>query len=145
MRTVPSPVPPVNGIRQRQALQPVQLLRVACEAGIEDLLRGYAVLAVTTGDDSDNDTRVYWLKADIGHTRHVISFELTEFTSNARYHLPADLGTCDCPDHSFREKRPGGCKHMVALRQALLQVTRPQEDPVVEAVAAEDDASEASP
>jgi hypothetical protein len=101
------------------------LLRVVCEAGIEDLLRGHAVLAIATGDDTDSGTRVYWLKADIDRRGRVASFELTQFGTNARYHLPADLSTCDCPDHTFREERPGGCKHMVALRQALLAAVRP--------------------
>jgi hypothetical protein len=26
---------------------------------------------------------------------------------------------CDCPDATYRPNRPGGCKHAVALRQAL--------------------------
>jgi hypothetical protein len=35
------------------------------------------------------------------------------------YDLPADLSGCDCPDHTFHPERPGGCKHMQALRAAL--------------------------
>ena len=35
------------------------------------------------------------------------------------YDLPADLSGCDCPDHAFHPERPGGCKHMSALRAAL--------------------------
>lgn len=31
------------------------------------------------------------------------------------YDLPADLSGCDCPDHTFRPHREGGCKHMAAL------------------------------
>jgi hypothetical protein len=27
--------------------------------------------------------------------------------------------TCDCPDATFRPERPGGCKHVRALRAAL--------------------------
>jgi hypothetical protein len=27
--------------------------------------------------------------------------------------------TCDCPDATFHPERPGGCKHVVALRAAL--------------------------
>jgi hypothetical protein len=80
-------------------------------------------LAITTGDYTHSDTRVYWLKADVDHTGRVASFELTRFGSSEKYRLPADLSSCDCPDHTFREDRPGGCKHMVALRQALTALT----------------------
>jgi hypothetical protein len=92
-------------------------------AGLADLIAGHAVLAITTGDDTDSDTRVYWLKADVDHTGRVASFELTRFGSGEQYHLPADLSSCDCPDHAFREDRLGGCKHMAALRQALILLT----------------------
>jgi hypothetical protein len=27
--------------------------------------------------------------------------------------------TCDCPDATFQPERPGGCKHVAALRAAL--------------------------
>src|SRR5262249_6024226 len=27
--------------------------------------------------------------------------------------------TCDCPDATFHPERPGGCKHIAALRAAL--------------------------
>jgi hypothetical protein len=35
------------------------------------------------------------------------------------YDLPADLSSCDCPDHCFHPERPGGCRHMRALAAAL--------------------------
>src|SRR5215472_6763647 len=35
------------------------------------------------------------------------------------YDLPRDLSGCDCPDHTFHPERPGGCKHMSAMRAAL--------------------------
>jgi hypothetical protein len=35
------------------------------------------------------------------------------------YDLPPDLSGCDCPDRTHKPERPGGCKHMVALRLAL--------------------------
>jgi hypothetical protein len=31
----------------------------------------------------------------------------------------ADPWTCDCPDATFHPERPGGCKHVAALRAAL--------------------------
>jgi hypothetical protein len=52
----------------------------------------------------------------------VTGFELSKFGTDQRYDLPADLSSCDCPDHVYREERPGGCRHMQALRQALVAV-----------------------
>jgi hypothetical protein len=106
----------------RKPLLPVQLLAVSCDGTIADLVAGHAIFVITTGDATDSDTRVYWLKADLDHAGHVTGFELTQFLTNHRYRLPADLGSCDCLDHTFREERPGGCKHQQALRQALLAV-----------------------
>jgi hypothetical protein len=101
---------------------PVRLLRVVCEAGIGDLLAGHAVLAVSVGDESDSDTRVYWLQAHTDQCGHVTSFRLTKFGTGEAHDLPADLSSCSCGDNTFRPERPGGCRHMAALRQALLAV-----------------------
>jgi hypothetical protein len=32
--------------------------------------------------------------------------------------------TCDCPDATFHPERPGGCKHVSALRAALAALAR---------------------
>jgi hypothetical protein len=32
--------------------------------------------------------------------------------------LTANPPRCDCADHTFRPERPGGCRHLVALREA---------------------------
>jgi hypothetical protein len=37
----------------------------------------------------------------------------------AMYDLPLGLSSCDCPDHCFHPERPGGRKHMAAMRAAL--------------------------
>lgn len=31
--------------------------------------------------------------------------------------------TCDCPDGTYCPERPGGCKHIVAVRQAMAKMT----------------------
>jgi hypothetical protein len=107
----------------------VQLLRVTCEAGLDDLIAGRAVLVITTGDVSDSDSKLYWLKADLSYTGHITGFELTKFGQAEAYHLPADCSSCDCPDATFCEERPGGCRHMVAMRQAVLQLGRRAQAP----------------
>jgi hypothetical protein len=121
------PVRPASA--NRPPLQPIQLLRVECQAGIADLIAGHAVLAISVGDDTDSDTRVYWLKADVGHAGKIRSFELTQFGTGVRYELDTDLTSCSCPDHVYREERPGGCKHMRALREALLSMGRASQAP----------------
>ncbi len=88
------------------------------------------MLAIATGDDTDSDSCVYWLRADTDHQGRVTAFELTRFGSGEKYHLPADLSSCDCPDHIYREERPGGCKDMAALRQALSAIITPRDEPV---------------
>jgi hypothetical protein len=148
MPTVPDPRPASQPI-SRKPLLPVNLLRVTCEAGISDLIAGHAVLAITTGDPSDSDTTVFWLKADVdSHSGKVLSFELTKFGSDARYHLPSDLSNCDCPDHIYREERPGGCRHMRALKEALCGMSAgtpwagfSSDDEVIDAATSEDDAA----
>jgi hypothetical protein len=102
MTTLPSRPPAVP-----KPLQPVSLLRVTCEAGIADLIAGHAVQAITTGDETDSDTCVYWLKADAdARTGKIVSFELTTFATGLKYQLPADLSLCSCPDGIYREERP---------------------------------------
>jgi hypothetical protein len=142
MSTVPVPRPPSHQIRQQKPLEPISLLRVECRAGIEDVILGRAVLVIVTGDESDSDTASYWLRADEGRHGHIVSWEITKFGSVEAYRLPADCSSCDCGDHSFREERPGGCRHMVAMRQAVVQLGRTvasSDDDVVEAVAGDDD------
>jgi hypothetical protein len=35
------------------------------------------------------------------------------------YNVAIDLSACDCGDGTYRAARTGGCRHRVALRQAL--------------------------
>jgi hypothetical protein len=141
MSTVPVPRPPSHPIPERKPLQPVQLLRVECRAGIEDVILGRAVLVIVSGDATDSDTAGYWLKADVSHTGHIVSWQLQKFATGERYNLPADCSSCECADHVYREERPGGCRHMVAMRQAVVQLGRMAsgDDDMVEAVAGEGD------
>jgi hypothetical protein len=34
------------------------------------------------------------------------------------YHIDGELWVCDCPDATYRSERPGGCKHVAALKAA---------------------------
>lgn len=45
------------------------------------------------------------------------------------YDLLPNCSACDCADATFRSERPGGCKHCVAVRQALAAIGYPVDDP----------------
>ncbi len=87
----------------------------------QDLIDGAAVLAIVHGDDTDRNEMAYWCQAVLDAGR-VVAFRLREFATGEQYDLPADLSACDCPDRIYRSERPGGCRHQVALRQALATV-----------------------
>jgi hypothetical protein len=84
----------------------------------QDVIDGSAVLSIVSGDDTDRDEVPYWCVALYQGDR-CTGFRLTKFATGEVYDLPRDLSCCDCPDQTYRPERPGGCKHMQALRQAL--------------------------
>jgi hypothetical protein len=108
-----------TGPRQRKPLVAVQVVAsFVGGATREDVIDGAAVLSIASGDDTDRDESAYWCKALFDNER-CTGFRLTKFGGSETYDLPRDLSSCDCPDRNYRPDRPGGCKHMVALRQAL--------------------------
>jgi hypothetical protein len=119
--------------RVRKPLQPVVVLGFfSGGARISEICEGSAVLVIRAGDHTDADEQPYWCEAFFDGAGRVESFHLVKFGSGEKYNLPADLSSCDCPDHTFREERRGGCKHMAALRQALTILTgRPDAAPAV--------------
>jgi hypothetical protein len=116
-----STITPLSPVRQSRPLSPVEV-SATLEATIADLIAGHAVLSIARGDPTDRDVRLYWVKAHLDAEGRITGFELSVFGTDLRYDLPADLSSCDCPDHVYREERPGGCRHMQALRQALVAV-----------------------
>jgi hypothetical protein len=132
----------------RPPLQPVQLLRVDCQAGIADLLAGHAVISISTGAESDSNTTVSRLQAFTDHAGKITCFRLTKFGTGEVYDLDAALESCTCADATYREERPGVCRHRRGLREALLSITEGQDQEpewpderytIVDAVAGEDD------
>jgi hypothetical protein len=120
MPTVPAPAAPVKASRplrrERQLLAPVRVsARFVGGATRQDLLDGAAVLSIRDGDDEE---AAYWCLAVFDAGR-CVSFRLVKFGTGEQYDLPRDLSDCDCPDRVYRPERPGGCRHMAALRQAL--------------------------
>jgi hypothetical protein len=114
----------MNATREsvRRQRKPLLAVNVAAKfvggATRQDIIDGAAVLSIATGDDTDRDETAYWCKAVFDGER-CTGFQLTKFGTGEVYDLPRSLESCDCPDHTYRPARPGGCKHMAALRQAL--------------------------
>ena len=87
---------------------------------LADLFDGCAVLEI----EDDKDLTSYWCQATTDGQGHITCLHLQRFGTGARYELPAALDSCSCPDGIYCSERPGGCRHMVALRQALVNAVR---------------------
>jgi hypothetical protein len=124
--SIPSHAARGNPNRPRKPLSPVSVTaRFVGGATRQDVLDGAAVLSILSGDDTDRDESAYWVRA-IFEADVCTGFRLTKFGTGEVYDLPRNLAGCDCPDHTYKPERPGGCKHMVALKQALPTVSKPQ-------------------
>jgi hypothetical protein len=122
MHTSPCAPARVNPIRQRKPPLPVSVAaHFVGGATRQDLLDGAAVLSIT--DQATGDEAAYWCETSFEGDR-LLGLRLRKFGGEEpAYDLPADLSSCDCPDRTYRAERPGGCRHMAALRQALPTVT----------------------
>ncbi len=106
--------------QQREPLRPVTVrARFGDGTTAEDLAAGRAILVVRDGDGESS----YWCEAHFAGEK-CVGYRLRKFGSGRQYDLPADLSACSCGDRTHRPDRPGGCKHMAALRQALPAVTK---------------------
>ena len=109
--------------RQRKPLLPVNvqatLTGSADPADLPDeLAAGAAILRIVSGDATDSDTRLYWTRILFDHGKP-FAVQLIRFGAHEQYAVNLDTETCDCPDATYQPDRPGGCKHVVALRQTL--------------------------
>ncbi len=82
----------------------------------QDVIDNAAVLSIT--DEATHAEKAYWCAA-IFEGANCIGFRLMAFGSGEVYDLPRDLRSCDCADNTFKPERPGGCRHMAALKLAL--------------------------
>jgi hypothetical protein len=115
--------------RQRQPQKPVHVTgRFVGGTSRDDVINGSAVLSIVSGDATDSDETPYWCKAVFDSDR-CTGFRLTKFGGGEVYDLPRDLSSCNCPDRQWKPYRPGGCKHMAALKQALPTVSRAKPAP----------------
>jgi hypothetical protein len=108
--------------RQRKPLLPVNV-RAYFVGGAtrRDVIDGAAVLSVT--DLTTHEEAAYWCEAVYDGDR-CVGFRLRKLGTGRQYDLPRDLSACVCGDRTHRPERPGGCRHMAALRQALPTVSQ---------------------
>jgi hypothetical protein len=137
---MPSVSSPARGRKaERKPLLPVNVTaRFVGGATQQEVIDGSAVLSIVSGDDTDRDEQPYWCLA-LFERNVCVGFRLTKFGTGEVYDLPRDLSSCDCPDGTYRPERPGGCKHAVALRQALPAVAKDRPAPVVDRKTERDD------
>jgi hypothetical protein len=116
-------------VRQRKPLLPVQVTgKFVGGATRDDVIAGQAVLSIVAGDATDSEESAYWCRA-VFQGDVCTGFRLTKFGTGDVYDVPRSLDTCDCPDRTYKPERPGGCRHMAALRQALPTVAKDQPAP----------------
>jgi hypothetical protein len=89
---------------------------------LADLFTGVAVLEVEGEGKFDS----YWISLRLCPSGHVEGVRVQKFGTGATYDLPADLSSCTCADHVYRERE---CKHMSALRQGLIAVAKQSATP----------------
>ncbi len=117
--------------RQHRPLLPVNvratLTGSATPADLPDeLVRGAAILSIISGDETDPDTRLYWIKFLFDICRQPYAVELLRFDpGHERYVITLEDERCSCPDAVYRSDRPGSCKHVRALKIVLPPVANP--------------------
>jgi hypothetical protein len=92
----------------------------------QDLLDGAAVLGIR---DAAGGETPYWCRAVVRADGQVVAYRLRKMGGDGPEHeLPRTLMGCTCADRKYA-RRPSGCKHMVALRQALAALPAREEAP----------------
>lgn len=120
MTSLASPRPHVNANRKPpQPIAAAGRLLTGHGERLPELFQGNAILEIETAHEMES----YWCGLIIDPAGgHIAGVKLQKFATGERYNLPATLDDCDCPDAIYRPDRVDGCKHQVALRQALLAV-----------------------
>ncbi len=106
----------MNTTRERKPLAPVNpavlLLSYNATAGSGLISIDGTVYTLTRHTDRGRTTgvRLAYVSEDI----------VDGFPVDKVYDIDLSVNppTCDCPDGTYRSERPGGCKHIVALRSA---------------------------
>lgn len=110
--------------RQRKPLVPVQVTGRfgSLTADLQALRLGTAVLFLT--DLTTGEETLYWAKgvSEGGILAGIVLEKLDGGKHPDGYMVRLkgeNAPACDCPDACYRPDRPGGCKHLAAVRQAV--------------------------
>lgn len=116
MSSLPAPRP------DRKPLEPVAAVgHLVTGRGqrLPELIEGNAILEIETEGQMES----YWCGLILDPTDgHISGVKLQKFATGEKYNLPVTLDDCNCPEATNWPERPLGCRHQVALRQALLAV-----------------------
>ncbi|HKI36064.1 MAG TPA: hypothetical protein VKA46_29680 [Gemmataceae bacterium] len=123
MASVLSPARAVK--TDRKPLSPVQVVGRFAEGVTPDqLLHGSAILEVA---DAKGEA-FYWTQTVHGLDRRILGVWFQKFADGRRCYVHLDHldrePSCTCEDAAYRGERPGGCRHVNAARQALVELAR---------------------
>jgi len=98
------------------------------------LLSGSAILEIR---DARGEA-LYWVEARLDG-RRIVGATLQKFATGDHHYVHLDgrdAPSCSCEDATYRPDRPGGCRHVNALRMALVELAqRPAPPPAPPAIA----------
>jgi hypothetical protein len=122
MSSLTAPAAPVNG-NPPNTLPPVVVLGIFSECVTPDqLFSGSAILEIR---DAQGEA-LYWAEARLDGGR-IVGATLQKFADGDRHYVHLDGPTaprCTCEDATYRPDRPGGCRHVNALRMALVELAQ---------------------
>jgi hypothetical protein len=90
-----------------------------------DLLHGHAILTITDAAKPEAEREsFYWATAVLAGGR-LVAIDLQKFgrkLGEDHHRVTLVPLACDCEDATFRPDRPGGCRHVNAVWQALVEL-----------------------
>jgi hypothetical protein len=112
--------------RQRKPLPPVNVTGHFEPGDLShDLLHGHAILTITDASKPEAEREAfYWATAVLGDG-HLVALDLQKFGrkyGEDHHRVRLEPLGCDCEDATFRPDRPGGCRHVNAVRQAMVEL-----------------------
>jgi hypothetical protein len=112
--------------RQRKPLMPVNVTGVF-EPGVmpHHLLHGCAILTITDANKPEAERESFYWATAILAGGHLVALDLQKFgrkLGEDHHRVSLDPLSCDCEDATYRPDRSGGCRHVNAVRQALVEL-----------------------
>jgi hypothetical protein len=118
LRRRQQPPPPAAAAEARR---PVHVTGRFSEGVTPDQLpQGSAILEIP---DAKGEA-FYWCEA-VGRHGRILGVWLQKCGDGTRHYVHLDTAPhCTCADASYRPQRPGGCRHLNAVRQAMVELAK---------------------